>query len=90
MICGIWSGQSKPILNEFLRPLVGELKILIENGIQIGTHNVSIKIGRILADTPARSLIKGDLNHIKLNTYSKNAVHAFISKTIRFVALFIS
>lgn len=79
MVCRIWSGQSKPILNEFLQPLVAELKTLIENGIEIGTHHLSIKMGRILADTPARSLIKGDLNHFKLNFYLENTIYAFIS-----------
>lgn len=59
MVCGIWSGESKPVLNEFLEPLVSELKLLIANGISLNFHHIEIKIGKILADTPARSLIKG-------------------------------
>lgn len=59
MVCGIWAGESKPVLNEYIEPLVNELKIILANGIAIKSHHVTVKIGRILADTPARSLLKG-------------------------------
>lgn len=59
MVCGIWSGKSKPILNEFMLPLVTELMNILADGISIKSYHVAIKFGRILADTPARSLIKG-------------------------------
>lgn len=60
MVCGIWSGESKPILNEYIEQLVSELKILITEGISVNAHHISIKIGRILADTPARAFLKGN------------------------------
>lgn len=63
MVCGIWCGETKPVLNEFLNPLVSELMTILESGITINSHHVAIKMGRILGDTPARSLIKGTVNH---------------------------
>lgn len=59
MICGIWAGQSKPVLNEYIQSLVNELNTIMINGIFIKSYHVTIKFGRVLADTPARSLIKG-------------------------------
>lgn len=59
MVLGIWAGETKPDLNEYLTPLVDELKLMIETGIQIGSWLISVKIGRIICDSPARSFIKG-------------------------------
>lgn len=59
MACGIWSGESKPVLNEFLKPLITELKEILANGIIFNFHHITVEMGNILADSPARSLIKG-------------------------------
>lgn len=59
MIFGIWCGESKPVVNELLRPLVSELMTILENGITMNSHHVAVLLGRFLGDTPARSLIKG-------------------------------
>lgn len=59
MVCGIWAGESKPILNEFIKPLVCELKDIVASGIVLNSHHIKIKIGKFLGDTPARSLMKG-------------------------------
>lgn len=59
MTCAIWSGESKPLINEYLQPIVAELKELLRCGITSNLHHISIKIGKFLCDSPARSLIKG-------------------------------
>lgn len=59
MVLGIWCGEGKAPLKEYLHPLVSELKELIANGIQINNFNMKIKFGRCICDTPARSYIKG-------------------------------
>lgn len=59
MVLGIWCGEGKAPLNEYLHPLVSELKEIIESGIQINDFNIKIKFGRCVCDTPARSYIKG-------------------------------
>lgn len=60
MTVAIWSGNSKPILNEYLLPFVTELKEVLTNGVKIGLNHIKLGFGRILADTPARSFIKGE------------------------------
>lgn len=58
---GIWCGESKPLINEYIKPLVSELKTILSNGIQVNSHQITVKIGRIICDTPARALLKGML-----------------------------
>lgn len=60
MVIGIWSGSSKPILNECLKPLIDELEIVLKDGLRIESHHVNIRIGQIICDTPARCFIKGN------------------------------
>lgn len=59
MVIGIWHGQSKPILNEYIEQLVAELHIILEAGISINGHHVDIRFGAVICDTPARALLKG-------------------------------
>lgn len=61
---GIWCGDSKPPLNEFLEPLISELDDMLVNGISINGQNISVKFGRAPCDTPARSHMKSN----KINT----------------------
>lgn len=74
MVSGIWSGESKPILNEYIEPLVNELKILIAEGIPVNAHRIGIEIGRILADTPARAFLKGNCMMILPETPPKKSM----------------
>lgn len=59
MTVAIWSGDSKPSVNEYLLHYVNELKSILPTGIEINSHHIELKFGRILADTPARALLKG-------------------------------
>lgn len=58
-VIGIWCGEGKPPLNEYLNPFVLELKELLLNGLKINENFVEIHFGRCICDTPARSYIKG-------------------------------
>lgn len=57
-IC-IWCGEGKPMVNEYLKDFVDELKFLLANGVLINGHVMKIKIKFFVCDTPARSYIKG-------------------------------
>lgn len=59
MIIGVWYGETKPVVNEYIMRLVTELKEIISNGIQINSNSIKIKFGLVICDTPARSLMKG-------------------------------
>lgn len=66
MIVAIWCGfSSKPTqLNEYLRPFVDELNDLLENGIFIYGHHITVKYRCCICDSPARAYIKGiDLSY---------------------------
>lgn len=60
MVIGIWSGISKPILNEYIASLVSELESLLESGLDVNNHHVKVAFGKIVCDTPARCQMKGD------------------------------
>lgn len=60
MVIGIYCGKHKPVdLTEFLSPFVEEMKTVLENGIDINQHNISVKIRCFICDSPARAFIKG-------------------------------
>lgn len=59
IVVGIWSGEGKPVLNEYLEPFVNELLELIENGLSVNGHNFELNIRAFICDSPARAYIKG-------------------------------
>lgn len=59
MIIGIWQGESKPILDEYIDQFVAEMEQILETGIFVNGHHIEIRFGRIICDTPARALMKG-------------------------------
>lgn len=60
MVVGIWYGGSKPVLNEYIAPFVGELVDILSYGVRVGDHQIKIKFGLVICDTPARSMMKGN------------------------------
>lgn len=67
MVVGIWAGQSKPLLAEFLQPLIDELKTILSDGIHLKSRHIEVRMGQVICDTPARAFVKGSLN-IDLHT----------------------
>ncbi|EAT34372.1 AAEL013379-PA [Aedes aegypti] len=63
MILGIYYGPSKPKdANEFLSPVVTELSALLDSGVPINGHRISLGIRAFICDTLARGFIKCDKN----------------------------
>lgn len=77
---GIWCGDSKPPLNEFLEPLISELDDMLVNGISINGQNISVKFGRAPCDTPARSHMKNN----KINIFIYIAFSCTFSRMAQF------
>lgn len=59
MVVAIWSGNSKPPLNEYFLHFKDELKGILSKEMFINEHSVKIKLGRFIGDTPARAFMKG-------------------------------
>ena len=59
MAVAIYCGRGKPPLESFLARFVDELNHILENGININSYKISMKIKCFICDTPARSYIKG-------------------------------
>lgn len=59
MVICIWSGEGKPTsVNDYLRPFVEELIVLLETGIKITDHQINISVRCFICDSPARAFIK--------------------------------
>lgn len=59
MIIGVWYGESKPVVNEYLERFVAELKNILPEEIHMNAKCIKVKFGLVICDTPARSMIKG-------------------------------
>ncbi|EAT36978.1 AAEL010985-PA [Aedes aegypti] len=63
MAVGIYYGTSKPkSATEFLTPFIDELLGILETGVIVNGHSVSVRIRCFICDSPARSFIKGVIN----------------------------
>uniref|UniRef100_A0A182IDV3 Transposase domain-containing protein n=1 Tax=Anopheles arabiensis TaxID=7173 RepID=A0A182IDV3_ANOAR len=63
-VVAIFCGKSKPSSAEvFLRELVTELNELQSDGIDLSGSMFKVRINAILADTPARTFVKGIIGH---------------------------
>ncbi|XP_048514942.1 uncharacterized protein LOC125501871 [Athalia rosae] len=57
-VIGIFHGMKKPAdVNEFLRPLVDELKHLQQEGFVIDNKNIKVTLNAIIADAPAKAFV---------------------------------
>lgn len=69
MVVAIWSGEGKPSsCNDYLKPFVDELLLLLENGIDINGHKIYILIGCFICDSPARAFIKCKYLFVEMNS----------------------
>lgn len=65
MVIGVWQGIGKSTnLEKYLTPMVNELKKLMEHGIVINDHKITVKLRCFICESPARAFVKGDLSTI--------------------------
>lgn len=60
MVVGIWCGDSKPVLDEYLLPFVLELETILETGIFVNGCHIKIAFGKMILDIPARAIMKSE------------------------------
>lgn len=60
---GIFCGDKKPPLNEFLCPFISEIKDLLVNGININNVAYKVKVRAFICDAPARAYLKCVKSH---------------------------
>lgn len=88
LVIGIYYGISKPKdVATYLNSFIDELLQLLDSGLTINGHRISIKIRCFICDTPARAFIKGVINFngkygcIKCTT---KGTYSHISRTMVF------
>lgn len=60
LMVGNFLGDSKPkSVEQYLRPLVTELNVLMANGVFVNDKLIDVRVGAIIAEAPARAFIKG-------------------------------
>lgn len=60
MIIGVYHGTSKAEnLEKYISPMVSELRLLMEHGVVINSHKITVKLRCFICDSPARAFIKG-------------------------------
>lgn len=66
IVIAIWCGSGKPKdIDEFLLPLVVEFNEITRKGIFFNDYRIDIVCKAFLADSPARSFLKGESNKLK-------------------------
>ncbi|XP_035914982.1 uncharacterized protein LOC118516957 isoform X2 [Anopheles stephensi] len=89
MTAAIFCGYKKPESTEqYLRPMVEELNDLISNGLDMHGENVAVKLLAIVADTPARSFVKGVTSHTGYGSCLKCTIEGeYLGHKVTFVGL---
>lgn len=63
MVIGIYCGTTKTNdLESFLTPFVTETKEIMNQGLSVNSHKITVRIRCIICDSPARAYIKGVAN----------------------------
>ena len=63
-VIGVHCGYGKPDLHEFLCPLISELQILKDTGIQLQSRAcVKVNVHKVICDSPARAFVKATKYH---------------------------
>lgn len=60
MVVGIFCGTSKASnLEAFLTPFIDETKDVMQTGLWINSHKLTVRIRCFICDSPARAYVKG-------------------------------
>lgn len=57
---GIYCGESKPPLQEFMEPFVNEMMVLLDSEVRFKGHKFNVKMNYFVCDSPARAFVKGN------------------------------
>lgn len=61
MVIGVYHGIAKATnLDTYLMPMVSELRSLMEHGLVINGHKITVKLRCFICDSPARAYVKGE------------------------------
>lgn len=69
--------------NSYTLDFVNELKMLVENGMEVEGKIIEIRVGRFLGDTPGRCLIMGMYFGGTFNEYSVNVILMNFNSSIK-------
>ncbi|XP_062557409.1 uncharacterized protein LOC134222280 [Armigeres subalbatus] len=84
MIAGIFYGNNKPKrVEQFLAPFVEEMLPIIEQGVIIKEHKLTVKVRSIICDAPARAFVKGVVNFNSIHGCLKCCTIGEYSKELR-------
>lgn len=88
MALGIFFGESKPSnVQNYLLPFVEEIKPILQNGLELNGHKISISIRCFICDSPARAFVKGLFVH-KYSFSNFNFIYTcYITGTMNFNAI---
>ena len=64
-------GPPKPKTADFLTPTINSLQIVLENGLQFEDRVIRVVIDAVIADAPARALLKGTISYSGYNGCDK-------------------
>lgn len=65
MVIGVYHGVSKASnLESYLLPMVEELKSLMDQGVEINGHKITVNLRCFICDSPARAFVKGESTRI--------------------------
>ena len=62
-IVAIFYGNKKPDVHQYLEQFVAELKMLLEQGIEIEGKHFDVELRSVIADAPARAFLKQTKSH---------------------------
>ncbi|KAI8119750.1 hypothetical protein CVS40_9025 [Lucilia cuprina] len=64
LLVGVYEGYTKPkCVNEYLSPLISEIKNIISNGLTFNFRNYNVSVRCFIMDTPARSFVLSCKGH---------------------------
>jgi len=63
LMTSVWCGKGKPVVGEFFRDFVREMKGLMANGLEFRGKTYPVRLLMMCCDAPARSFAKGIVSH---------------------------
>lgn len=75
-VVGVFFGDSKPkSSNQYLKAFVDEMKVLLDEGIQVCSRTIEVDVANFICNTPARAFILMTKGHTGYGSCFKCTVH---------------